>query len=78
MKIVIDCIGGFQAVPYDSVTVGGMYLPSLNSKPEWYGGPFALLLPDGTVALDEYGRRAHPYRDLAECKDDSEVLNNLT
>ena len=66
----------YFAVPYDAVTVNGIYIGSY-VLPEPYDGPWALLLPSGCVTMGEDGYRPYRYRDFNEVVEDKSVLLEL-
>lgn len=74
MSQPIELGHGFLAVPYDAVTLNGMYLPHLateTSAREW-----CVLLPSGRPAMGESGRRPYRYRSIEDCRRDVTVLHD--
>ena len=65
---------GYIAVPYDDVTLNGLYVPGMSGEGVGYCGSLAVVGPKGRALLGEYGRRPQLYRTLAEAIEDVETL----
>ena len=63
---------GFTVVPYDSVTLNGLYLRHLNTQSHPVG--LALIAPNGK-AIDGEGGRPYYYGTLPKAENDAKRLN---
>lgn len=67
-QVVVELGGGYQAVPYNSVSINGTYFSGCNTELPDYSGPFAVLLPNGRAAMGEDGLRPYNYPTIVEVR----------
>ena len=69
----IDVGFGFIAVPYDSVTLNGIYMRGLNGELD--PSKFAVVAPNGKVLMGEDGKRPYCYTSIEDCRRDAQKLS---